>query len=164
MTLPPWNERPIELANLLNPAFCALLVRDAALGYRASAKQALPYALAYLVLPIALYPPVRAVLPGNTRTLLTTWLQEHVALQFQVASRVPRMLPFSREAILFGLQHRLLGVAEDGGLEPGAAVVSDLFPEETEPARCRSAAGLVGRWFGKMGDPVLVLTLWGLRP
>jgi len=33
VTLPPWEERPVELANLLNPAFCALLLQDAAHDY-----------------------------------------------------------------------------------------------------------------------------------
>lgn len=164
MTFLPWEERPVEIANLLNPAFCALLVREASLGYRKIASQNLPYALAYLVLPIVLYPPVRAALPGTTITLLPSWLQEHAALQFQVASRVPRMVTYSREAILFGLQHDLMSIGDDGGLKLGTVTVRNVFAAGTEPSACLDAAALIGRWFGKINDPSLVLTLWGLRP
>ena len=38
MTLPSWEERPAELANLLNPVFCALLLQDAAHGYPVGGK------------------------------------------------------------------------------------------------------------------------------
>lgn len=164
MTLLPWEERPVELANLLNPAFCGLLIRDAAEGYQTTSGQGLPYALAYLVLPIVLYPPARTALPGSTASLLPSWLQEHPALQFQVTTRVPRMLPYSREAVLFGLQHNLLRVDDEGGLGPEVRRLPSLFTSETEPGECRKAAGLVGRWFGKTPNPSLVLAMWGLRP
>jgi hypothetical protein len=164
VTLLPWEERPVEFAHLLNPAFCALLIRDTAGGYQATASQTLPYALAYLVLPIVLYPPVREALPGNTSKLLPSWLQENPALQFHVTTRVSRMVAYSREAILFGLQHDLMRIDDDGGIEPGTTPVRNLFATNTEPAECRKSAALIGRWFGKMDNPSLVLTLWGLRP
>ncbi|SRR5258706_10668346 len=164
MTLLPWEQRPVELANLLNPAFCSLLLQDAINGYHSHASQSLPYPLAYLMLPIVLYPPARAALPRSTAALLPAWLQEHPALQIQVADRVTRMRAYSREAILFGLQHNLLQVSDDGELESRNKQVKQLFPPQTEPADCRKAAGLVGRWFGKVADGSLILTLWGLKP
>jgi hypothetical protein len=164
VTLLPWEERPIELANLLNPAFCALLMRDTAGGYQSLSSQGLPYALAYLVLPVVLYPPARTALPSSTASLLTSWLQEHPTVQFQVATRVPQMLPYSREAVLFGLQTDLLRVDDEGELRPGARRVPASTAAETEVGECRKAAALIGRWFGKTADPSLVLALWGLRP
>jgi Family of unknown function (DUF6521) len=162
----PWDERPVELANLLNPAFCALLIRDAIGGYRAQASQALPYPLAYLVLPLVLYPPARAALPRSTAALLHAWIQDHPALQLQVADRAQRMLSYTREAILFALQHELLRISDDGGLDNGARRIRDPYPDpaQTEPADCRKAAGLVGRWFGKVADASLILAMWGLKP
>ena len=154
----------MELANLLNPAFCALLLQDAAHGYQASSGQGLPYALAYLVLPIVLYPPARQALPKSTAAILTAWVQEHPALQFQVATRTLWMVLYAREAVLFGLQHHLLGVDDNGGLVAEGRRAQSLFPAESEPDACRRAAGLIGRWFGKTPDPSQVLKMWGLRP
>jgi len=164
VTLLPWEERPVELANLLNPAFCALLLRDAVRGYQSQASQTLPYPLAYLVLPIVLYPPARDALPRSTVALLPAWIQEHPVLQPQIADRVQRMLLYTREAILFGLQYNLLQVGDDGGLESGNRQVRNPFPAQTEPADCRKAAILVGRWFGKVVDGSLILAMWGLKP
>lgn len=164
MTLPPWEERPVELANLLNPAFCALLLQEAARGYQTSSSEGLPYALAYLVLPIVLYPPARQALPKSTVVVLAAWVQEHPAVQFQVATRTPWMLPYSREAVLFGLQHHLLRVDDEGSLATEGRRAQSFFPAESEPDACRKAAGLIGRWFGKIANPSLVLTMWGLRP
>lgn len=161
MTLPPWEERPVEFANLLNPAFCALLLQDAAHGYHAASKQGLPYALAYLVLPIVLYPPARQVLPKSTVTILTAWIQEHPVLQFQITTRMPWMVPYSREAILFGLQHHLLRVDDEGGLAVDGRRIQSTFPSDSEPDACRKAAGLIGRWFGKTANPSQVLKMWG---
>lgn len=164
MTLPSWEERPVELANLLNPAFCALLLQEAAYGYQAASRQGLPYALAYLILPIVLYPPARQALPGRTNAVLSAWLQEHPAVQFHVATRTAWMLPYSREAILFGLQHHLLRVDDEGSLAAESRRAQSPFPAESEPDTCRKAAGLIGRWFGKTPDPSQVLKMWGLRP
>ena len=164
MTLLPWEERPVELANLLNPAFCSLLLRDAVGGYQAQASQALPYPLAYLVLPIVLYPPARDALPRTTAALLHAWIEAHPVLQVHVADRVQRMLLYSREAILFALQHDLLRVNDDGGLANGARRINDPYLSQTEPAICRKAAGLVGRWFGKVADASFILVIWGLKP
>jgi hypothetical protein len=56
-------------------------------------------------------------------------------------------------------------VNDDGDIEPGALRgIRNIFAAETEPDECRKAASLVGRWFGKMDTPSLILTLWGLQP
>ena len=166
MTLPrlSWEERPAEIANLLNPAFCAVLLRDAAIGYQSQSSQTLPYPLAFLILPIVLYRPTREALPESTITILHAWIQEHPALQSAVIERVRRLEPYIREALLFALQHDILRVTEDGGLESALSRVRNLFPEQSEPNMCRKKAALVGRWFGKTADASMILAMWGLRP
>jgi hypothetical protein len=116
------------------------------------------------VLPIVLYPPARAALPRSTAALLHAWIQEHPALQLQVADRVQRMLSYSREAMLFALQYDLLRISDDGGVDNGTRRIQDPYPAQTEPADCRKAAALVGRWFGKVADASLILAMWGLKP
>jgi len=55
----PWEHRPIEVANLFNPAFCGEVIRRCGAGYSAKLQTGMPYALAFLVLPIVLHPATR---------------------------------------------------------------------------------------------------------
>lgn len=160
----PWENRPIEIANLLNPAFCSLLLRDAAHYYRKQASTGLPYPLAFLLLPIVLHKKIREALPKTTATLLHPWLLEHSVLQLEVTVLSRRLLPYSREAIIFGIQHGALNVADDGSLNSAMRRVRKVFAPESEPATCRKAASFVGSWFGRVNDPALILAMWGLRP
>jgi hypothetical protein len=160
----PWEDRPLEIANLLNPAFCALLLRDAAYAYEKRASAGLPYPLAFLILPIVLHRQTREALPRTTATLLHPWLLDHSLLQMEVQVLSRRLLPYSREAVIFGLLHSALNVADDGSLESGMKSVRKVFDRHTEPDACRKAASFVGSWFGKVGDPALVLAMWGIMP
>lgn len=162
--LAQWEQRPIELANLLNPAFCALLLRDAAVGYQDAGSGGLPLPLAFLVLPVVLHARTRDALPKQTRTLLHSWLQNNTPTQLEVSQRVTRLLPYSREALIFGLQHNVLGLSDEGALVNGMSRLRNPFPGGSEPAECRRKAEFIGRWFAKSGDATQILVIWGLRP
>jgi Family of unknown function (DUF6521) len=82
----PWTERPIELANLLNPAFCGFLIRSAAASYKESKPEGMPFALAFLVLPLVLHVSTRKTLPRSVRTTLISWLR--VSVQVGWALRI----------------------------------------------------------------------------
>jgi len=159
-----WDERPLEIANLLNPAFCALLLRDAAAGYRQQAASGLPYSVTFLVLPIVLHRPTREALPRTINAIMHAWIQEHSARQVEIVDRVRMLVPYTREAIIFGIQHRALAIVENGALESAMLRATMSFPDRTDAMTCRHAAGLLGRWFGRTGDASQILAMWGLRP
>jgi len=73
----PWSKRVVEEANLFNPAFCAVLLARASEEFTKKTQQPLPFALAFLVLPVVLHRGTRAALPGSTVTSLLPWVQEH---------------------------------------------------------------------------------------
>lgn len=162
--LSSWEERPIEVANLLNPAFCALLLRDATADYQGRTLEGLPFPLAFLVLPIVLHKPTRDALPSTTNSLFHSWLQDNTLLQLEVSRLVLRLRPYSREAILFGLQHNMLRISDDGNLLSATDRIRNPFPNESEPAECRARAAFIGRWFRKSGNITQLLAMWGLRP
>lgn len=166
MTLPnlSWESRPIEVANLLNPAFGAILLRDAVVAYQKVAATSMPYPVAFLILPLALHPATRHALPKTTGSLLHTWLEQHTALQTEAVPRVQRLVPYVREAVLFSVQHELLRIGTDGGLENIRTRIKNPFPANSDPAECRDAARFLGSWFGKVADPSFLLSLWGIRP
>ena len=52
-----WEERPIEVANLLNPAFCGRLLYQSIVGHSEYESKDMPYVLFFLVLPLVLHAP-----------------------------------------------------------------------------------------------------------
>ena len=49
-----WDERPIEIRNLFNPAFCGLLLFRALCGFEEEDNSGMPFSLTLLILPLSL--------------------------------------------------------------------------------------------------------------
>jgi Family of unknown function (DUF6521) len=159
----PWRERPAEVANLLNPAFCGRLLVRAIEHY----DQPMPLTLLMLVLPIILHQDTREALPRSVATSMQLWLERHPEAHIGFAERVREITPFTRETLTFCLVHGRLrhvsGTAAFTALPaPRRRPTSSAEPTE-EVGRCLTAAGLVGRWFS-LGTPSSVYALWGIRP
>jgi hypothetical protein len=159
----PWSQRPLE-ANLFNPAYCALLLRQAVDGYQKTALRGLDYAAAFLVLPVVLHQATRALLPGTVATKLHFWAQRHHEVRIGFAQRMQELVPITKEALLFGLQHEALRLNEAGALVVGARRLHgyDLAPG-SEVADCLKKALFVGRWFADAGSTGTVLAAWDVK-
>ncbi|MBF9263702.1 three component ABC system middle component [Paracidovorax cattleyae] len=78
-----WHERTIEQRNLLNPAFCAVVVWHLAQGYRTESAAlsgkplAFPLELAFVGASLVLRGRTRDQLPGTVATSLATWVHDH---------------------------------------------------------------------------------------
>ncbi len=160
-----WEERPREFATLLNPAFCALLLREAISGYYKEANRGMPYPLVLIVLPIVLHKGTREALPGTTRTMLHVWLQSNPAARISFAPRVRQLVPYTREALIFGIQNRVLALDDNGQLVRGQQRLRNPdWERDAEPALCRQRAGFIGRWFAQAGEATTIFAMWGIRP
>ena len=167
----PWPERPVELANLLNPAFCGFLIRSAAASYTETKPECMPFALAFLILPLVLHRSTRDTLPTAVRTTLIAWLEANPEARVEFDARVRSLAPFTRESVMFLMQRGLLSFAADGVLRPGdaafvgsQAAVNRVARGSEETAACVNKAQLVGRWLAQSGDAATVDALFGIRP
>lgn len=164
----PWPKRVVEEANLFNPAFCAVLLAKTSNEYSKKTQRPLPFALAFLVLPVVLHRGTRSTLPGSTVTPLLPWVQEHREQLVNFSGRVQSLRPITREAILFGTQNETLAVAGSGGIAVGARKLSATerrTPLFTEEAReCVERAGFLGRWLAAAGTPATIYSAWGIAP
>lgn len=164
----PWSSRAIEEANLFNPAFCATLLAVTAGEYRKKTGRPLPFALAFLVLPIVLHQATRVALPNTTITSLLSWIQDNRECLVSFGLRVTNLRAITREAILFGIAHRSLAVDVNGDLSPGDKRKSpterrtELFTEEVR--ECVDRAGFIGRWFAAAGTTATIYSAWGVAP
>jgi hypothetical protein len=164
----PWIDRTAEEANLFNPAFCATLVAKTCKEYGKKMRGSLSFSLAFLVLPIVLHPKTRATLPYSTVTSLLSWAQEHRAAltEFGLHSRV--LLPYSREALLFGLASGILGLDNSGGITVGGSYSTPTEKKTEhftpEVRDCFDRAGFVGRWFAGAGNAATIFSALGVAP
>ena len=86
----PWEKRSTEIANLLNPAFGAVLIRQFVDGYFDRSGQHTPYLLAYTVLPFILHAQSRSKLPKiyNPQTKLLAFLHKYPEIRADLPSRI----------------------------------------------------------------------------
>jgi len=162
-----WNDRPTEVANLLNPAFTGAALRMAVSGYFGETNAGMPFELAFLVFPFALHEATRSRLPRAVSTLLHTWLQENRDVVVQFPERTRSLVPFTKEAIVYTCQRDVLTVDDEGALHPGDAKLKKVAAYKTASNEVKEALGraeFVGRWFALSGTPVTILTLLGVRP
>lgn len=161
----PWNQRPFEIVYLLNPAFCSILIRETVDAFTDERQQGLPYPLAFLVLPIVLHHHTRSSLPERANFRMFDWLERHPQAKSGFANRSRRLVPYAREAIIFGMQKGILTIDELGNLiSIGTPTQPTSWPDISEPSICRDQARFLGRWFAQLGDAAMIFRLWGIRP
>jgi hypothetical protein len=162
-----WESRPQEEANLLNPAFCALIIALAVEDYVKDSPDGMPFSLAFLILPIVLHKPTRDALPQRTTRALSSWLDEHEEHRATFAERARALSPHVREALLYDLVHERLKLNDPGLLLVGKKTrgFAGYLATATEEVKdCLSKAQFVGRWMSSAGTVPTIFALWGVRP
>ena len=159
-----WENRPIELANLLNPAFCSLLIGDAIAGFFKERQNGLPYAISFFVLPLILHSSTRNALPRTIATKHHVWLEEHHHMKIGFAERARQMIPYTREAISFAMCHGTFVLEGDRLLLAQKGSLKKKEEGDSEVALCRKKAEFLGRWLAHAGEPATLFLLWGVCP
>lgn len=166
MTLAPWPERPTEQARLLNPAFVGTILWSCARAYAATADQAAPYAISFLVAPVVLHKTTRESLPVTTRTSLVSWIGANPMALVGFAERAKVLVPSVKEAMLFASNGGLLQIQESRVVAAPRPRGMARFEREAsdEVKACIKKAEFVGKWFARSGDYTTVMALWGVAP
>lgn len=162
-----WIDRTIEERALLNPAFCALLIWHFASAGGGRGHRALTFAESYLVLPIVLPMSSREALPRSTRTSLAAWMDENPSFQAKLAVRSRAMVPFTKDALIFGGTRQFLQVSTDAvraSSEWKRSVNSTVRQSSPETQACLKKAVFLGDWFLETGAANTVMALLGVRP
>jgi hypothetical protein len=159
----PWGRRPPEIANLYNPAFCAALLNRISAGYLASKPSGLPVPLAFLALPIALHPTSILALPTTARSNFHGWLLDNPEVLIGFADRAAALVPYTREAISFGLSHHVL-LLRGGCLVPLSDKAIKRWDKEPYNAQFSRDTQLLGKLLSQVKDQATVFALFGVRP
>jgi hypothetical protein len=160
-----WSDRPIEIAQLLNPAFCSTLLFESIAGYRQENGAGMPYGIAFLVLPTVLHKPTRDLLPKSVASKLHAWIQNNQSVRIGFAERVRWTIPFTKEGIHYASMAQLIYISDDGLLDLKLKRLENVkWPKTSEPSVCKNKARFIGRWFSLAGDTATLLAMWGVRP
>ena len=163
-----WDLRTNEEASLFNPSFCATLLAETAIDHQRRGHQPLPLPLAFLVLPVVLHRSTRQALPSTTVTALLPWIELNRETLAGFPARVTSMRDITREALVFGLQHGVLDIAEPAALAVGPdrrTATPRRTPMFTDEVReCLDRAAFVGRWFASAGTTATIFASLGVSP
>lgn len=149
-------------ANLLNTAFCALVINECIKGYNKSNKE-IPYPLIFLVLPIVLHAETRKIMPRSTRTQMFNWLEENQFLKIDFGRRTRGFLSHTRDAVQFLLKEGVIEINTGGRI----SIKSELKNKKsgsTEVVEIKKKALFLGKWFSQLNDTKSIYYFWGIKP
>lgn len=159
-----WSKRPIEVANLLNPAYLSVLINKVCEGYQSEVQDGLPYALAFITIPLIMYPDYTEILPKTSRTRLHIWAQQNPEILFDFAKRAKMLAPHIREAISFGALHEVIQLTENGKITSQPLKKLKSWEDATLPRTTVKQAYVIGKIFGQINDVPTLFSIFGARP
>jgi hypothetical protein len=159
-----WDQRPIEIRNLFNPAFCGLVLFRSFCGYEEEDSRGMPFSLALLILPLCLHKPSREILVRANRSYLLRVVSSHPELLVDFGRRAKDLLPFTFEALGFLMQLGVFEVQQNGRLKAVPAGVRKTPTGTAESIACQRVARFLGKEFARVGDRSTLYTTMGVRP
>lgn len=165
-----WENRSTEIANLLNPAFLSAIIYQSIKGYTVETnKIQCPYILPFLVTSLVLHKRTRDSLPRQVTSTFSTWLTQisgsHAKVNY--SERTKELVPFVKEAIMFGLTKQLLILDGNGSFNINQDVSFPTHIDNSitnEVANCYKKAYFCGRWIARAGKIETVMALLGVKP
>jgi len=159
-----WDQRPFEVRNLFNPAFCGLLLFRAIQGYEEEDPSGMPFSLSLLVLPLCMHKDSREVLAASSRSYLLKITENNPQMQVGFANRAIAMLPYSFEGFGLLMERGCVSVVDNGRFESIPDKVKKSITGTEETKSCQRVARYIGREFARIADRVTIYTTFGIRP
>ena len=159
-----WDERPIEVRNLFNPAFCGLVLFRALQGYEEVHPEGMPFSLTLLVLPVCLQKDSREVISVNSRSNFLRIVEKHPEVAVGLAARTTAMLPYALEAFGLLMERGCIAVNDRGHVQTKADKVRKTISGTAETVSCQRVARFLGKEFARIANRTTVYTALGIRP
>ena len=159
-----WDQRPFEIRNLFNPAFCGLVLFRALHGYEEKDARGMPFSLSLLVLPLCLRKDSREVIASSSRSYLLKTMEKNQQVLVGFADRVTHMLPYAFEGFGLLMERGCITIENDGRIQTVPDKVQRAVNGTGETISCQKVARIVGREFARIADRMTVYTTFGIRP
>lgn len=163
-----WDERSTEEANLLNPAFLAVVSYQCIKGYTETSGKKAPYVLPFLVTSLILHKRTRESLPRGIRAHFLTWITQTKGAQAKIGyiDRTRSIVPYVKEALAFGVANKLLMIS-NCSFGTGQKIYVPAHSNDkitVEVVDCFKKAYFCGRWLAQAGKIETVMALLGVKP
>jgi hypothetical protein len=159
-----WNQRPFEIRNLFNPAFCGLVLFRALHGFEEQDARGMPFSLSLLVLPLCLHKDSREVIAGSPRSYLLRITEKNQQVLVGFPNRVTQMLPYALEGFGLLMERGCIAIANDGRIQTVSKKVRKTVDGTNETVSCQKVARVVGKEFARIADRVTIYTTFGICP
>ena len=159
-----WTQRPREIRNLFNPAFCGVVLLRSLLSFSDAQQDGMPFSLSLLVLPLSLHKTSREAIIHGNRSYLTKIVDENPEMLVGLPERASSLLPYNFEACALLMQQGAISVSADGRIAPTRGCLRKQLFGTAESQACQQAAQILGRKFAAIGDRVTIYTTFGVRP
>lgn len=158
-----WDQRPFEIRNLFNPAFCGLVLFRSLHGFEEEDTRGMPFSLSLLVLPLCLHKDSREVIAGSSRSYLLKTIEKNQQVMVGFADRVTKMLPFTFEGFGLLMERGCITITDNGRIQTVPNKVRKTVSGTDETISCQRVARIVGKEFARIADRVTVYTTFGIR-
>lgn len=163
-----WSRRPVEEANLFNPAFLCALAYEFVKAYDKEKDSGASLVLIVIALSICLHGTSRSRLPQTTIGYFYGWLQQNEDLLIGFPERARNLGPYIKQATMFGMKLNVLKMGDGHHVLLGASKASfsnSFFLDSNEETKniiesCR----LLARWFAKSGSENSIAAALGVSP
>lgn len=159
-----WVDRPIEIRNLFNPAFCGVVLHRAVKGFEEVDPDGMPFSLSLLILPLSLHRDTRETIASHPRTRLLSSIEANPHLLIGFDTRTRDLLSFAHEAFGLLMAHGCLITTPDGKLRTLKRTMRSQVNGTDESVACQMVARIVGREFARIGDRATIYSTLGIRP
>ncbi len=159
-----WDQRPFEIRNLFNPAFCGLILFRALHSYEEEDARGMPFSLSLLVLPLCLHKDSRGVIASSPRSYLLKTAERNQQVMVGFANRVTQMLPYAFEGFGLLMERGCIAISDDARIKTLPDKVRKTVSGTDETVSCQKVARIVGREFARIADRATVYTTFGIRP
>lgn len=159
-----WDQRPFEVRNLFNPAFCGLVLFRAMQGYEEEDARGMPFSLSLLVMPLCLQKDSREAIAASSRSYLLKITEKNPQVHVGFADRASAMLPYAFEGFGLLMERGCISVADDGRLQTVTDKVRKSVTGTDETKSCQRVARFIGKEFARIADRVTIYTTFGIRP
>lgn len=159
-----WEERSREIANLLNPAFCGMILYKFIKIY--SKKEVrLPFELLYLVLPLVVYKDTRTRVGNKNR--LIDWIDENSDISLNFHKRAQSLCRITDESLIFLLETNCIKITEDGYVEVGIKKPKNSYEpisKDEDITDCFRKSEKIAKLFINAQNTETIFASLGVRP
>lgn len=158
-----WNERPKEVASLLNPAFCGEIILECISSHN-DFVDGFPFPMVFLILPIVLHPKTRDTIPYQTKHM-HMWIQAHKEVLIGFPERARNMVPITMETLIFLLQLNCIKIDRHEKLTLNKEqTLKKIEGRTTDINDYIRVAKILGKLFTHSGNTSTIFTMLGVRP